>query len=75
MQQPNIVEYWTDEAVRQKTRENILQVLAIRLRPETGNLFKATLEAIDDQQRLEELLRVAVLAESADDFRQALGEE
>ena len=74
MQQPNIIEYWTDEAVRQTVRENILQVLAIRLRPETGDLFKAALDAIDDQQRLEELLRAAVLAESVDDFRQALAE-
>ena len=84
MQQPNIVEYWTEKATaevakkvatevaREKTREHILQVLAIRLRPETGPLFKSTLDAIDDRKRLEELLRAAVLAESADDFRQAL---
>ena len=49
MQQPNIIEYWTEkataEARQQNTREHILEALALRLQPDTANLFKPTLEA------------------------------
>jgi hypothetical protein len=76
MQQPNIIEYWTEkataEARQQNTREHILEALALRLQPDTANLFKPTLEAIDDIQRLNQLHRAAILAESAEDFQRAL---
>ena len=76
MQQPNIIEYWTEkataEARQQNTREHILEVLTLRLQPDTANLFKPALEAIDDNQRLKQLHRAAILAESAEDFQRAL---
>ena len=76
MQQPSIVEYWAKEAhlqgARKTAREDILEVLALRLQPDTAESFKPTLEAIDDLQRLKQLHRAAVLADTLEDFRQAL---
>ena len=53
-------------------RESILKVLELRLHPEAARLFKPTLEAIDDAQRLKVLLQAAVLADSVEDFRRTL---
>ena len=78
MQQPSIVEYVAPQAreqgARESTRKHILEVLALRLQPEVAQTFKPTLEAIDDLQRLEYLHRAAILAENAEDFKQALNE-
>ncbi len=78
MQQPSIVEYVAPQAreqgARETTRENILEILAIRLQPDAAETFKPTLEAIDDLQRLKRLHRAAILAESPEDFTQALNE-
>lgn len=60
MQQPNIIEYWTEKATaearqqsaRESTRKHILEVLALRLQFDTAHTFKPALEAIDDLQRL-----------------------
>ena len=80
MQQPNIVEYWTEKATaearqqgaRESTRKHILEALALRLQFDTAHTFKPALEAIDDLQRLEQLHRAAILSESAEDFQRAL---
>lgn len=86
MQQPSIVEYVAPQAheqglqkglqqgARESTRRHILEVLALRLQPEVVETFKPTLEAIEDLQRLEQLHRAAVLAESPEDFRQVLNQ-
>ena len=82
MQQSSIAEYLAPEAHKQgiqqgaqeNIRENILEILAIRLQPDAAETFKPTLEAIDDLQRLKQLHRAAVLAESPEDFTQALNE-
>ena len=87
MQHAPIVEYLAPKAheqgvqqgiqrgVRESTRENILEILAIRLQPDAAETFKPTLEAIDDLQRLKQLHRAAILAESPEDFTQALNEK
>lgn len=80
MQQPNIIEYWTEKATaearqqsaRESTRKHILEALALRLQFDTAYTFKPALEAIDDLQRLEQLHRAAILSESAEDFQRAL---
>ena len=80
MQQPNIIEYWTEKATaearqqsaRESTRKHILEALSLRLQFDTAHTFKLALEAIDDLQRLEQLHRAAILSESAEDFRRAL---
>lgn len=80
MQQPSIVEYLAEEAHQQgvqkgaieSTREDILEALALRLQPDTAETFKLTLEGIDDLQRLKQLHRAAVLANTLEDFTQAL---
>ncbi len=81
MHQPAIVEYLAEEAhqqgvqqgARETAREDILEVLALRLQPDTAETFKPTLEAIEDLQRLKQLLRAAALADTLEDFTQALG--
>lgn len=83
MQQSSIAEYLAPEAreqgiqqgAQETIRENIREILAIRLQPDTAETFKPTLEAIDDLQRLKQLHRAAILAESPEDFTQALNEK
>lgn len=86
MQQSSIAEYLAPEAheqgiqqgiqqgVQETTRKHILEALTLRLQPETAQTFKPTLEAIDDLQRLEQLFRAAMQAETPEDFEQALSE-
>jgi hypothetical protein len=84
MQQPNIIEYWTEKAaaeahqqglqqgLKERALEDILEVLELRLQPDAARTFKPVLEAIDDSQRLRQLFRAALLAESTEDFQRAL---
>ena len=84
MQQSNIIEYWTEKAaaeahqqgleqdMKERAREDILEVLALRLQPDATRAFKPVLETIEDSQRLKQLHRAAILAESPEDFRRAL---
>lgn len=76
MNQPSIIEYWTEQArqqsARESTREDILEVLEIRLQSDTTQIFKPALDAIDNLQRLKQLHRAAVLAENVEDFQRAL---
>ena len=78
MQQPSIVEYVAPQAheqgARETTRENILETLAFRLQPEVAETFKSALETINDLQRLKQLFRAAMRAETPEDFTQALNE-
>lgn len=82
MQQSSIAEYLAPEAhaqgvqqgLRESARKHILEALAIRLPPDVAETFKPTLDAIDDLQRLDQLHRAAILAESPEDFTQALNE-
>ena len=83
MQQSSIAEYLAPEAheqgvqqgLRESARKHILEALALRLQPNVAEAFKPTLDAIDDLQRLDQLHRAAILAESSEDFRQALNEK
>ena len=76
MQQPSIVEYLAEEAhqqgARKIAREDILEVLELRLQIDPTETFKPTLDAIEDLQRLRQLLRAAALADTLEDFTQAL---
>ena len=86
MQQPPIVEYVAPQAreqgiqqgiqqgALQTTRKHILEALTLRLQFDAAQTFKSTLDAIDDLQRLEQLHRAAILAETLEDFTQALDE-
>ena len=78
MQQPSIVEYVAPQAheqgARETTRKHILEVLTLRLQFDATQTFKPSLEAIDDLQRLDQLHRAAILAETPEDFTRALNE-
>ena len=75
MHRPSIIEYWAEEAhlqgARKMAREDILEALALRLQPNTAETFKPTLDGLDDLQRLKQLHRAAVLADTLEDFTQA----
>lgn len=85
MQQSNIIEYWTEKAtaeahqqgleqgMKARAREDILEALELRLQPDVARTFKPVLETIEDPQRLKQLHRAAILAESPEDFQRALG--
>ncbi len=60
------------QGVRKRALEDIMEVLELRLHTEAANSFKPTLDAIDDLQRLKHLLRAAILANTPEDFQQAL---
>lgn len=80
MHESTLVQYLTEKATAEahkqgeKTRalEDILEVLELRLKPDAAHTFKSELEAIDDLQRLKQLHRAAILADTPEDFRQAL---
>ena len=72
MHESELYQYWGEQAARERALEDILQVLEIRLQPETAQRFKPNLESIADLQHLSKLLRAAVLANSPDDFRKVL---
>ena len=89
MQQSNIIEYWTEKAaaeahqqgleqgleqgMKERAREDILEALELRLQSDVARTFKPVLETIEDPQRLKQLHRAAILAESPEDFQRALG--
>ena len=84
MERPSIFEHFAAEALqqgleqgieqgaRERALKDILEVLTLRLKPYAATVFKPTLETIEDLDRLAQLHRAAILAETLDDFAQAL---
>ena len=65
-----IIESWLRS--QQSPSEYILEVLELRFGADAAQTLKSALDAIDDLQRLEQLLDAAVLVNNVEDFRQAL---
>ena len=63
-----------EQGARERALKDILEVLTLRLKPYAATVFKPTLETIEDLDRLAQLHRAAILAETLDDFAQALTE-
>ncbi len=86
MERPSISEHFAAEALqqgieqgieqgaRERALKDILEVLTLRLKPYAATVFKPTLETIEDLDRLAQLHRAAILAETLDDFAQVLTE-
>ncbi len=86
MQHPPIAEYVAPQAhekgyqegieqgIQEGTRKHILEVLTLQLGDATAQNFKASIESIDDLQRLEVLFRAALQAKHEDEFRQTINE-
>ena len=84
MNPPSIVEYLAGDAHQQgiqqgiqqgakdTAREDVLEALALRLQPEIAERFRLTLDAIEDLQRLKQLHRAAILADTLEDFTKVL---
>ena len=62
------------QGARERALKDILQVLELRLQPYAATVFKPTLETIEDLDRLAQLHRAAILAETLDDFARTLTE-
>ena len=82
MQHAPIVEYLAPKAheqgiqqgAQETTRKHILEVLTLRLQFDASHIFKSSLEAIEDLQRLEQLFDAAMHVATPEDFAQALNE-
>ena len=78
----DIIRHLTEKAVaearqqseKESSRKHIFEVLTLRLPSDAVLHFKPALEQIDDLQRLEALHRAAILADTPEDFQQALAE-
>ena len=66
------VEQGLEQGMRERALEDILETLELRLQPDAASTFKPIFETIEDSQRLKQLFRAALLAESTEDFAQAL---
>jgi len=55
--------------MKERAREDILEALALRLQPDAARTFRYVLETIEDSQRLKQLHRAAILAESPEDLQ------
>ena len=86
MQHPTIVEYVApqthekgfqkgiEQGIQEGTRKHILEILTLQLGDDIAQNFKASIEAIDDLQRLEVLFRAALQAKHEDEFRKTINE-
>ena len=68
------IEQGIEQGARERALKDILEVLTLRLKPYAATVFKPTLETIEDLDRLAQLHRAAILAETLDDFAQVLTE-
>ena len=66
-----VIESWLRS--QQSLCEYILEVLELRFGADAAQTFKSALDAIDDGQRLKQLLDAAVSVNNVKDFRRALG--
>ena len=63
-----------EQGARERALKDILEVLTLRLKPYAATVFKPTLETIEDLDRLAQLHRAAILAETLNDFAKTLTE-
>ena len=68
------IEQGIKEGIQEGTRKHILEILTLHLGDDAAQNFKASLESIDDLQRLEVLFRAALQAKNVDEFRQTINE-
>ena len=65
-----IIESWLNS--QKSLQEHILEALEMRFGADTAQTFKPALDAIDDLQRLEQLLEAAISVKYVEDFQQVL---
>ena len=72
MRESSFAQYLMQRAGRERTVEDILEVLEVRFDPNAANQFAAGIRAIDDLQRLKQLHRAAVQVDGLDEFQRVL---
>ena len=75
MRESSFAQYLMQRAGRERAVEDILDVLEIRFDPNAANQFASGIRAIDDLQRLKQLLRSAVQVDGLDEFQRVLDAE
>ena len=68
MQENSVIQYFE----RKNTIENLLDMLEVRFQHSDVQILKPTLENIEENQHLRELLRQAVQVPSLDEFKRIL---
>ena len=75
MRESSFAQYLMQRARKECAVEGILDVLEIRFDPNAANQFAAGIRAIDDLQRLKQLLRSAAQVDSLNEFQRELNAE
>ena len=75
MRESSFAQYLMQRAIKECAVEGILDVLEVRFDPNAANQFAAGIRAIDDLQRLKQLLRSAVQVDSLNEFQRELNAE
>ena len=75
MRESSFAQYLMQRAGRERTVEAILEVLEVRFDPNAANQFASGIRAIDDLQRLKQLLRSAAQVTDLAAFQRVLDAE
>ena len=75
MRESSFAQYLMQRASKERAVEYILDVLEVRFDPNAANQFAAGIRAIDDLQRLKQLLRSAAHVDDLAAFQRVLDAE
>ena len=75
MRESSFAQYLMQRASKEHAVEYILDLLEVRFDPNAANQFAAGIRAIDDLQRLKQLLRSAVQVADIEAFQRVLDAE
>ena len=75
MRESSFAQYIKQVGIQENFQESIQEVLEVRFDPNAANQFAAGVRAIDDLQRLKQLLRAAVQVDGLDEFQRVLDAE
>ena len=75
MRESSFAQYIKQVTMQESIQENIQEVLEVRFTPDAANQFAAGIRAIDDLQRLKQLLRAAVQVTDLAAFQRELDAE
>lgn len=75
MRESSFAQYIKQVTMQENMQENIQEVLEVRFTPDAANQFAAGIRAIDDLQRLKQLLRAAAQVTDLAAFQRVLDAE
>ena len=75
MRESSFAQYIKQVGIQESIQESIQEVLEVRFDPDAANQFAADIRAIDDLQRLKQLLRSAARVDDLAAFQDMLDAE